>query len=162
MRALVVDSPLGPLTVAEQDGSISHLHWGAVHGPRGSMVLEAAREQLDAYFLGRLQSFNLPLAPRGTPFRQRVWQEMCNIDYGCTKTYGELAALAGGSAQSVGTSCGENPIPIIIPCHRVIAAGGGMGGYSGEGGLKTKRYLLDLEGWTGLSPGPLFAATAHV
>lgn len=157
-----MESPLGPLTVAEQDGAITYLHWGAVHGPRSSPVLERAREQLDAYFLGRLHAFDLPLSPKGTSFRQRVWQEMCAIPYGGTKTYGEMAELAGGSAQSVGTACGENPIPIIIPCHRVIAAGGGMGGYSGKGGLKTKRYLLDLEGWTGLAPGPLFAATAHV
>lgn len=162
MRALVVDSPLGPLTVAEQDGAITHLHWGPVHGPRSSAVLEAAREQLNAYFLGRLQNFDLPLAPRGTAFRQRVWQEMCSIDYGCTKTYGGLTSLVGGSARAVGAACAENPIPVIVPCHRVVAAGGGLGGYSGKGGLKTKRFLLDLEGWTGLSPGPLFAATAHV
>jgi methylated-DNA-[protein]-cysteine S-methyltransferase len=88
------------------------------------------------------------LAPAGTPYRQRVWRALCEIPYGATRTYGELAASAGGSARSVGQANGSNPIPLIIPCHRVVA-GSHLGGYSGGDGLETKRWLLALEGTGG-------------
>lgn len=160
MRGITIDSPVGPLTVTETDGAITSLWWKAVAGLRRTPVLEQAAEQLDAYFRGRLQHFDLPLAPDGSPFQQRVWQAMCRIPYGETWTYGQMTEFAGGSAQSVGTACGRNPIPVIIPCHRVTAAGGKLGGYSGRGGVSTKQKLLELEGWTGLAPGPLFAAAS--
>ncbi len=105
-----------------------------------------AQRQLDAYFAGELTSFDLPVAPAGTPHQQKVWRAMQMIPFGGYATYGDLAASVESSARAVGTACGRNPIPIIIPCHRVLAAGGKIGGYSGSGGTATKRYLLSLEG----------------
>lgn len=122
--------------------------------------MPTAAAQLAAYFAGRLTVFDLPLAPAGSDFQQRVRAAMTAIPYGETATYGTLAArieestLAarigesgrrpGGAARAVGAACGANPIPVVIPCHRVVAANG-RGGYSGHGGLATKDALLALE-----------------
>ena len=92
-----------------------------------------------------LTAFDLPLAPAGTEYRRKVWHALTLIPYGATRTYGELAAIAGGSARSVGQANGRNPIPIVIPCHRVLASTD-LGGYSGGDGLETKRWLLAHEG----------------
>jgi methylated-DNA-[protein]-cysteine S-methyltransferase len=116
-------------------------------------LLRRACDQLHAYFDGELSAFDLPLAPAGTAYRQRVWQALCAIPFGQTCSYIDIARLAGGSARSVGQANGCNPIPIIIPCHRVVLAPGRstrgatthLGGYSGGEGLATKRYLLALE-----------------
>ncbi len=107
-------------------------------------LLRRARDQLHAYFDGELTSFDLPLAPAGTPYRQRVWQALCAIPYGATRSYLDIAHAAGGSPRSVGQANGNNPIPIVIPCHRVVATTH-LGGYSGGDGLATKRWLLALE-----------------
>ncbi len=112
------------------------------------LQIEAAR-QLDAYFAGTLRDFDLPLAPQGTEHQKRSGRKCAGIPYGGLATYGDLAKAIGSAARAVGTACGKNPIPIIVPCHRVVATGGGIGGYSGRGGLDTKRVLLNLEG---LSP----------
>ena len=88
---------------------------------------------------------DLPMQPAGTAFQRRVWQAMLDIPYGHTRTYGELTESAGGVARAVGVACGANPIPILIPCHRVVAQNG-LGGYSGDGGVETKVALLRLEG----------------
>jgi len=103
-------------------------------------------QQLNAYFYCGLRKFELPLAPAGTVFRQRVWEEMVKIPYGQTRNYGEMARRLDSAARAIGGACGENPIPIIIPCHRVVASGPHIGGYSGRGGCDTKRALLELEG----------------
>lgn len=137
-------TPVGDLTVSEEDGRIVSLDWGWVRDQSQTPVLVRARDQLDEYFDGARQDFDLPLAPPGTEYRRRVWDALIRIPFGATRTYGEIAAQAGGSARSVGQANGKNPIPIIIPCHRVLASAG-MGGYSGGDGLSTKRYLLDLE-----------------
>jgi methylated-DNA-[protein]-cysteine S-methyltransferase len=116
-------------------------------------LLRRACDQLHAYFDGELSEFDLPLAPAGTAYRQRIWQALCAIPYGETRSYIDIARQAGGSARSVGQANGSNPIPIIIPCHRVVLAPGRssrgatthLGGYSGGEGLATKRYLLALE-----------------
>ncbi len=112
---------------------------------RGEHLLHEAREQLAAYFAGRLRRFDLPLAPQGTPFQLRVWRALQDIPYGRTCSYAELAAAVGSprACRAVGQANGRNPLMIVIPCHRVIAAGGGLGGYSG--GLDIKRFLLRLE-----------------
>ena len=94
--------------------------------------------------MANLTAFDLPLAPAGTPYRRAVWQALCEIPYGETRSYRDIAARAGGSARSVGQANGRNPIPLIIPCHRVVAATH-IGGYSGGDGLPTKRWLLALE-----------------
>jgi methylated-DNA-[protein]-cysteine S-methyltransferase len=146
LARLTIASPLGPLTITQRDGAIVALDWGgASAGDRTDLLLTAA-QQLDAYFYCELRAFDLPLAPAGTPFQQAVWREMLAIPRGRTRTYGELAARLEGVARAVGGACGSNPIPVIIPCHRVLAAGGRMGGYSGRGGVATKRFLLELEG----------------
>jgi methylated-DNA-[protein]-cysteine S-methyltransferase len=143
---LTLHSPLGELTVFEEDGSIIALDWGRGAGAgQATPVLAAARSQLDAYFDDPATVFDLPLAPAGTPFRRRVWEAMRAIPLGRTESYGAIAARLGSSARAVGGACGANPIPIIIPCHRVVGADGRLGGYSGGEGADTKRFLLAHE-----------------
>ena len=143
---LSLDSPVGPLTVTEQNGALVSLEWNDRANNEASPLLAEARRQLQAYFAGTLATFDLPVAPAGTPHQQKVWRAMQKIAFGEHQSYGELSAAIGSSPRAVGTACGRNPIPIIIPCHRVLAAGDQIGGYSGNGGTTTKRYLLSLEG----------------
>lgn len=109
---------------------------------------DGVASQLDDYFQGRRQQFTLPLVfTRGTPFQRKVWQALCDIPYGSTMTYGELATKLGSGPRAIGAACRCNPIPIVVPCHRVIAASG-LGGYSGETGgamRQIKQYLITLE-----------------
>lgn len=149
MPTLNVPSAVGPLTLEEQDGAIVRLGWGdrpddLPDGTPTPLLAEAAR-QIAAYFDGTLTAFDLPLAPQGSDHQKRVWQAMAEIPHGETLTYGELAKRAGSVARAVGGACGANPIPVILPCHRVVAANGGTGGFSGKGGLTTKSALLDIE-----------------
>jgi len=143
---LSFDSPVGPLTVTERDGALAELDWRCEANGAATPLLAEARRQVEAYFAGELAAFDLPVAPAGTPHQQKVWRAMQDIPFGEYQTYGALSAAIGSSPRAVGTACGRNPLPIIIPCHRVLAAGGGIGGYSGNGGTATKRYLLSLEG----------------
>jgi methylated-DNA-[protein]-cysteine S-methyltransferase len=144
MYTLAIDSPLGRLALREVDGRIVAVSWrNAPQDP--SPLLEEAVRQLEAYFAKQLTRFDLPLAPAGSDFQKQVWSAMCAIPFGQTRTYGDIAAELGAPAQAVGAACGSNPIPVIIPCHRITAAGGRFGGYSGAGGVRTKRFLLDLE-----------------
>lgn len=146
MTRLTVDSPIGSLTLEATDGAITSLDWSCDGAQTArSNLLAEARAQLDAYFAGRLQVFDLPLAPTGTAFQKSVWREMSKIPYGETRYYGDLARRLDTAARAVGGACGRNPIPVIIPCHRVVA-GTGLGGYSGKGHLETKRFLLKHEG----------------
>ena len=146
MPSLSISSPVGPLTIEEQDDKIVAISWsnGAPRG-NGSPLLDEAARQLQAYFEGERSHFDLPLAPAGSPFEKRVWNAMQKIPYGETRCYGDLAEAIGSAPRAVGGACGKNPIPIVIPCHRVLAKGG-MGGYSDQGGLDTKCALLRLEG----------------
>ena len=148
MPQISINSPVGPLTIFEFDGVIVALDWGFVEEMETSPVLEEAKAQLADYFAGKRGDFDLPLAPDGTDFQKAVWDAMRKIPAGKTATYKDLATAAGSpkAFQSVGTACGLNPIPIIIPCHRVLASGDKPGGYSGDGGLETKRALLKIEG----------------
>ena len=108
-------------------------------------LLRRAREQLHAYFDGELRVFTLPVAPLlATSYRRRVWAALDAIPFGETRTYAELARIVGGCARSIGQANRHNPLPIIVPCHRVVAAGG-IGGFSMDGGVDTKRFLLSLE-----------------
>ncbi len=144
MPQLSLHTPVGDLTISEEDGAIVALDWGWGRDQTETELLLRAREQLHAYFDGERREFDLPLAPAGSPYRRRVWAALQQIPYGATRTYGEIATIAGGSPRSVGTANGSNPIPILIPCHRVLASNG-IGGYSGGDGLDTKRALLRLE-----------------
>lgn len=157
-RALRLDSPVGVLVVREVRGAITALEWLKPRPPAGGraassgrnsseispLLVEAAR-QINEYFTRRRRNFELPLAPAGSPFHQSVWRLMREIPYGSTVTYGELARRLGCAAQPVGGACGANPIAILIPCHRVVAADG-LGGFSGGVGVESKRFLLHHEG----------------
>jgi methylated-DNA-[protein]-cysteine S-methyltransferase len=152
MQTLNVPSTVGPLTLVEQDGALVRLGWGDVpddfqNSTPTPLLVETAR-QLAAYFAGNLTEFDIPLSPPGTEYQKRVWWAMNEIPYGETWTYGELAKRADTVPRAVGGACGANPIPVILPCHRVLAANGKSGGYSGKGGLMTKTALLDIENRT--------------
>lgn len=156
MPQLSFHTPLGPLTVSEEDGALVALDWGWGRDQAETPLLVRARDQVQDYLDGDRTTFDLPLAPHGTPYRQRVWAALRAIPYGETRTYLDIAGSAGGVARSVGQANGCNPLPILIPCHRVVAIGG-IGGYTGGDGLNTKRFLLALEARI-LAAGPPPAA----
>jgi len=142
--SIAIDSPVGRLTVCATEDAIIAIGWGDAESAEPTPLLVEARRQLEAYFDRRLSRFDLPLRPAGSPFEQRVWAEMRRIPHGQTRSYGELAMEVGSAPRAIGRACGHNPIPIVIPCHRVLARSG-LGGYSGGAGLATKRALLELE-----------------
>ncbi|MCH7794769.1 MAG: methylated-DNA--[protein]-cysteine S-methyltransferase [Proteobacteria bacterium] len=147
-----LDSPVGRLALTAVGPALVRISWAdqepgdplAVAGD--SPVLTQVAAQIEQYFAGARRVFDLPSAPAGTGFQRRVWTEMTRIPFGSTSTYGALADKLGSSPRAVGQACGANPIPIVIPCHRVLGAGGNPGGYSGGAGLDTKLALLALEG----------------
>jgi methylated-DNA-[protein]-cysteine S-methyltransferase len=141
---LSLHSPLGALTVSQEDEGLVALDWGWGCDQEETALLRRAREQLHAYFDGELQAFDLPLAPAGSVFRLKVWDALRRIPFGTTRTYTEIAREIGGCARAIGQANRNNPLPILIPCHRVVAKGG-IGGFTGEGGTDTKRFLLDHE-----------------
>lgn len=144
--SIVVPSPLGPLTLFAAEGAIVALEWGKGTAEADPPpVLQDAARQLEEYFAGKRREFTLSLAPHGTAFQQRVWEAMRAIPCGETRSYGEIARTLGSAPRAVGQACGKNPIPVIIPCHRILGTGH-IGGYSGMGALETKRALLRLEG----------------
>jgi methylated-DNA-[protein]-cysteine S-methyltransferase len=145
MPQLSLHSQIGDVTISEDAGTIVAIDWGWGRDQTPTPLLKRAIKQLNDYFDGALDEFSLPLQPHGSSFQRRVWKHMLRIPYGKTKTYGEIATAIGASARAVGGACGRNPIPIIIPCHRVTSASG-LGGYSGAGGRETKLALLALEG----------------
>ena len=145
MGQCTVETAIGTFRITERDEIIVRLTWGAGAREESPLLREAAR-QLEAYAEGRLRAFDLPLAPDGTAFQKSVWREMCRIPYGETKTYGDLAKILGSVPRAVGGACGINPIPIVIPCHRVVGSGGALGGFSGGDGAVSKRALLLHEG----------------
>lgn len=147
--ALVWPSPVGPLTLVEENEALTGLHFGALP-PAGAEtnphpLLREAVRQLEEYFEGQRKEFDLPLAARGTPFQLRVWAALRQIPYGETRTYADIAAAAGcpRGFRAVGMANNKNPISIITPCHRVIGKGGALVGFGG--GLETKQKLLELE-----------------
>lgn len=152
-RHLTIASPVGPIMLTEAQGRLTSLDLGAAPAEEaflaarpGSPLLAHAKAQIDAYFRGELRAFDLPLGPQGTEFQRRVWHALTKIPYGRTESYAALARRVGSVARAVGQACGANPIPIVIPCHRVLAENGGLGGFSSPGGPGTKSFLLELEG----------------
>jgi methylated-DNA-[protein]-cysteine S-methyltransferase len=149
MPQLCLNSPLGALTLTDEDGVLVSVDWGWGMSNEETPLLCEARDQIEAYFDRKLTAFDLPLRPWGTPFRQRVWQAMQAIPYGQTLSYGALAQQLGTSPRAVGGACANNPLPLVIPCHRVVGlANGGLGHYSGPEGpddLDSKGFLLRLE-----------------
>ena len=143
MRATTITTPLGPISVTEADGKITGLHWRADQTDLTVLTREALR-QLQAYFDRRLTVFDLPL-DFGTGLNAEVRRAMFAIPLGETRTYGDLARGLHAPAQAIGQACGLNPIPIIIPCHRILGAHS-LGGFSAKGGVETKVWLLKHEG----------------
>lgn len=146
MPTLSLHTPIGDITLCEDDGRIVAVEYGWGSEQDETPLLTQARDQLNAYFDGALTQFSLPLAPYGTPRRQQIWQAMQAIPYGQTKTYGQLAAELGTSPRAVGQACAFNPLPLFIPCHRVVSATPGRDNYSFGEGVETKTMLLTLEG----------------
>jgi methylated-DNA-[protein]-cysteine S-methyltransferase len=149
MPRTVVDSPIGPLGLVASDAGLEAVLFdGSRVRPDGSSpVLTEAGRQLDAYFGGELLTFDLPLALGGTEFQRQCWLALASIPYGQTVSYGEQARRLGlgpDAARAVGAANGRNPLPIVLPCHRVIGADGSLTGFGG--GLHVKRFLLEHEG----------------
>lgn len=142
----ILPTKIGWVEVGGDEAAITHLHWHAQKpSARGaSPVVKEAARQLKLYFDGRLTQFDLPLRAKGSEIAEQVWRKMLAIPYGKTRTYGEVAFELNAPAQLVGQACGENPIAVIIPCHRIVGAVG-LGGYTSALGLSAKTYLLDLE-----------------
>jgi methylated-DNA-[protein]-cysteine S-methyltransferase len=144
------ETDMGKIGIAEKDGKITNLYFTADKLPQEiqtceTPILKEAARQLKSYLAGELEEFSLPLAPDGTAFMKRVWTSLCEIPYGETATYKEIAVKIGApdAARAVGLANNRNPIPIFIPCHRVIGADGSLTGY--RGGLGLKKALLDME-----------------
>lgn len=157
-----MDTPIGPLTFAADDAAVRKLDLlgqpiaGAAAG--GNDLTRQLREEIAAYFAGELREFTVPTAPAGTEFQRKVWSLLSTIPFGATWTYRDLAIAAGdrNATRAVGAANGRNPIPLVIPCHRVIATGGGLGGFGG--GLEMKERLLRHEG-AGIMGGMLAETT---
>ena len=154
MNYSVMQSPIGPLTIVATNGALVAVLMDGHHrspvpesawGERVDDALPDATLQLEEYFAGKRQAFDLPLAPSGTEFQRRVWAALAEIPYGETRSYGQIATAIGrpGASRAVGMANGRNPVSIVVPCHRVVGASGSLTGYAG--GPERKQFLLDLE-----------------
>ena len=146
MSHTYMNTPLGVLSLFEDSEALVAVEWGRAPDKQPTPLLESACTQLQAYFDGTLTAFDLPLRPDGTMFQRSVWEALLRIPHGETVSYGELAASLKTGPRAVAGACARNPIPIFIPCHRVVAAHHRLGGYSGGAGVTTKEVLLRLEG----------------
>jgi methylated-DNA-[protein]-cysteine S-methyltransferase len=148
MPSCGIDTPIGTLGLVASGHGLTGVRWSAKGLPyEPSPLLDEAAAQLEAYFAGELTSFDLPLDLGGTAFQQRCWNALATIPYGRTVSYGEQARRLGlgpDAARAVGAANGQNPVPVILPCHRVIGADGSLTGFGG--GLRLKRFLLEHEG----------------
>lgn len=146
ISALAIDSPLGRLLLVSDQDALIRVEWGTQENAGSAdPLLKRAADQMQQYFAGKRRGFDLPLKPAGTQFRLSVWRAMQGIAYGHVATYGDLAKDLQSSPRAIGGACGANPIPIIIPCHRVIGHNQRLTGFSAPGGLATKTWLLQLE-----------------
>jgi methylated-DNA-[protein]-cysteine S-methyltransferase len=150
MNSCTIDSPLGPLQLLSDGGQLWAIHFPDQHNGAADTlddpVLQRARRQLQQYFAGSRRQFELPLAARGTAFQRQVWRALQHIPYGELRSYRDIALALGRptASRAVGAANGRNPLPIVVPCHRVIGSNGQLTGYAG--GLDLKHFLLDLEG----------------
>ena len=152
MAQYICPSLIGPLSLVEENGALVAVRWNfdlprdaAPMALPATPLLRQAAAELTAYFAGQLRQFTVPLAPKGTPFQQKVWAALREIPYGETRSYKEIAAMVGNekACRAVGMANNRNPLPIFIPCHRVVGANGKLVGYAG--GLDVKTFLLELE-----------------
>lgn len=148
MTSRTLRAPIGLLTVTERDGVLVAADWGieAEHQDRRSSLLDEAERQIAAYFDGKLRRFDLPVALAGSAFQRRVWEAIVEIPFGERASYGLIARALETAPRAVGVACGRNPLALLVPCHRVVGSGGLIGGWSGFGGLDTKKWLLAHEG----------------
>ncbi len=163
-RHAVVNSPVGELTLVGRAGALAGVYFTEhvrrpeqeAFGDRDDSAFADARRQLAEYFAGSRRAFDLQLAPVGNPFQRRVWAQLMAIPYGETRTYGQLAVALGdrGLARAVGAANGQNPLSIVVPCHRVVGADGKLTGYAG--GVQRKAFLLELEMPADRRPAALF------
>lgn len=147
MPCLFYDSPVGPITLVQEGEALTRLDFNTPsQAEEATPLLLEARRQLQEYFAGERKAFALPLAPAGTVFQKKVWAALREIPWGETRSYGDIARAIGKptASRAVGMANGRNPLPVFIPCHRVIGTNGSITGYSG--GLEKKRFLLRLEG----------------
>lgn len=149
MNSAALATPVGMISLVEDAGAITDVRWGGATSGDQTPVLQEAVRQVQAYFAGDLTRFTVPMSPKATPFQHVFYEALFSIPFGETRTYGEIAKMLDVPAQAIGQACGANPIPIIIPCHRVLGADG-LGGYSGLRGVETKVWLLKHEGAAGL------------
>jgi len=149
MPALTLDTPTGPFTLIEREGALVAARWGDDRGRDETPLLIEAARQVAAYFASEDAGFDLPLRIEGSAVQQAACAAMAAIPRGETRTYGEIARDLGVSAQAMGQLCGRNPIPLIVPCHRVLGSNG-LGGFSAPGGVETKVWLLRHERAGGL------------
>jgi len=155
IHRLLFDTAIGRLAIIANTEAVVAIRLlpGEMEAVAGPLLAEArchaGRRQVEEFLAGERRDFDLVYRLQGTEFQQKVWREMLRLPYGETATYGDLAKALGqpGANQAVGLACGANPLPLVVPCHRVVAGGGKMGGFSG--GLPTKRWLLDLESGQG-------------
>jgi len=153
MPSLTLETPTGSMTLTEKNGAIVGAKWGGLKDTDDTPLLRRAAQQIDEYFAGTRTEFDLPLRVIGSDFQRAVCDAMLEIPFGETVTYGDISKQLNIPAQAIGQACGGNPIPLIIPCHRVLAANG-LGGFSGDGGglsgIELKVQLLRHEGAAGL------------
>ena len=156
MNFQYLDTPIGTLRLLSNGAQLVNIEFAGQYNATDAVensdtVLAACAAQLTAYFAGKRRHFDLPLAPRGTPFQLSVWSALAKIPYGELRSYRDIARSIGNSAavRAVGAANGRNPLPIVVPCHRVIGSNGALTGFAG--GLEVKRFLLDLERATGAS-----------
>ncbi len=152
LTSLAIDTPIGPLTIFTSDTAVTRLDFAAGKSfsasPQSMAVADQAASELGQYFAGQRKSFDVAVVLLGTDFQESVWREIKRVRFGETKTYAELAGAIGNpkAARAVGGAVGANPVPIIVPCHRIMGAAGKLTGYSGGAGIPTKIQLLKLEG----------------
>lgn len=152
LTSLTIDTPIGPLTIFASDKAVTRLDFAAGKSfsasPESRVVADQAATELEEYFARQRENFDVSVALKGTAFQESVWGEIARVNFGETKTYAELAGAIGNpkAARAVGGAVGANPVPIIVPCHRIMGAAGKLTGYSGGAGIPTKIQLLKLEG----------------
>jgi methylated-DNA-[protein]-cysteine S-methyltransferase len=156
MNFQYLDTPVGTLRLVSNGAQLVNIEFECQHSANDDIeirdaVLAVCADQLTGYFAGQRRHFELPLAARGTPFQQSVWDALSDIPYGAVRSYRDIARTIGNPAavRAVGAANGRNPLPIVVPCHRVIGSNGTLTGFAG--GLEVKRFLLDLEGAAGTS-----------
>ncbi|WP_294256929.1 methylated-DNA--[protein]-cysteine S-methyltransferase [uncultured Sphingomonas sp.] len=143
----LIATPIGPIRIEGKEGHLEHITIGADGSPRNgsAAAVRAAAEQLEQWFAGERRDFDLPLAPASTPRGACLRDELIAVPFGRTISYGDLSRALGSSARAIGQLCARNPFPLVVPCHRVLNQGGGLGAYSAGQGPTTKSWLLDHE-----------------